>query len=77
MRSIPKELLLSEIERIIIEATNNLDEEVVNCLIRQRKLETAPLARHILGEIMSRCAKIPAWRSFSLRLAMSSISIMI
>jgi fumarate hydratase subunit alpha len=52
MRTIPKALLVSEIERIIIEAADLLDDQVVACLNRQKNLETLPIAKRILGEII-------------------------
>ncbi|MDD3865337.1 MAG: fumarate hydratase [Candidatus Izemoplasmatales bacterium] len=52
MRTIPKEKLISELERIIIEAATVLDDEVVSCLRFGREQETSKLAIHILDEII-------------------------
>jgi len=52
MRTIPKDLLIQETERIIIEAATVLDDEVVCRLERHQKQEVNPIARHILGEIL-------------------------
>lgn len=52
MRTIPKELLISEIRRIIIEAADLLDDAVVLRLQKAKDLEIKPIARHILDEIL-------------------------
>lgn len=52
MRVIPRERLISEIRRIIIEAANVLDDAVVSCLRTARSNETKPIAKHIIDEIL-------------------------
>lgn len=53
MRTIPKEVLVAQIERLVIQAANDLGGEVVACLKNAREAEVSPsLARHILDEII-------------------------
>jgi fumarate hydratase subunit alpha len=52
MRTIPKDLVIRETERIIIEAATVLDDKVVCGLQRRQSQETLPIARHILDEIL-------------------------
>jgi fumarate hydratase subunit alpha len=52
VRTIPKELLVSEISRIIIEAANILDDDVVLRLQKAKEREVKPIACHILAEIL-------------------------
>ncbi|MDD3842749.1 MAG: fumarate hydratase [Candidatus Izemoplasmatales bacterium] len=52
MRTISKEYLISELERIIIEAATVLDDEVVTCLQVGKAQETSKLPIHIIDEII-------------------------
>lgn len=52
MRTIPKDLVIRETERIIIEAATILDDNVVCGLKKRQSQEILPIARHILDEIL-------------------------
>lgn len=52
MRTISKDRLISEMERLVVEAATVLDDKVVACLRNGQGQEPGERARHILGEIL-------------------------
>jgi fumarate hydratase subunit alpha len=52
MRTLAKDRLISEMERLVVEAATVLDDRVVACLGRAQEKEPTERARHIIGEIL-------------------------